>query len=70
MGDALTDEYTRNRIMHLIKDKPESVKELARLLDLDPPTVLRHIVIMKHKGLIEMERIEGTSPLYKAMEVN
>lgn len=69
MGDMIKAEYMRNRIHLLVKDKPLSVKELARRLDLDPREALRHIVVMRRKGLIAVDRIEGTSPLYKALEV-
>ncbi len=69
MGEVIDAEYIRNRILLLVKNEPLSVKELAKLLDLDPRKVLRHIVVMRRKGLIAMDRVEGTSPLYKALEV-
>lgn len=69
MDDAIRAEYIRNRIYLLSKKEPLSVKELAKRLNLDPAEVLRHIVIMRRRGSIAVERIEGTSPLYAALEV-
>ena len=69
MGDAIRAEYLRNRIYLLAKDKPLSVKEFASRLDLEPAEVLRHIVIMRRRGSITVDRVEGTSPLYAALEV-
>jgi len=36
---------------------------------LEPPRVLRHIVLMRRKGLVAINRIDGTTPLYTALEV-
>jgi DNA-binding MarR family transcriptional regulator len=46
-----------------------SVKELSKRLDLDSQMVLRHIVVMRRRGLITVDRVERTSPLYTALEV-
>ena len=68
MDDAINAEHVRNRIYLLVKNGPLSVKELSKRLGLDPKKVLRHIVVMRRKGLIAIDRIEGTSPLYVALE--
>ena len=69
MDNAVKAEYMRNRIYLLSKNEPLSVKEMAKRLDSDPADVLRHIVILRRRGLITVDRIEGTSPLYIALEV-
>lgn len=69
MDDAVSAEYVRKRIYLLVRDKPLSVKELAGRLGLDPRGVLRHIVVMRRRGLVAVDRIQGTSPLYRALEV-
>jgi coenzyme F420-reducing hydrogenase delta subunit len=70
LDNIVNTEYVRNRIYLLLKDKPMSVKEISDSLDLDSEKVLRHIVIMKRKGLIVLDRIEGTSPLYTGLELS
>ena len=67
--DIIISEYVRNRIYLLLRDEPLSVKELSKRLDLEPPRVLRHIVLMRRKGLVAINRIDGTTPLYTALEV-
>jgi coenzyme F420-reducing hydrogenase delta subunit/predicted transcriptional regulator len=69
LDSAIRAEYIRNRIYLLAKNEPLSVKEMAKRLDLDPAEVLRHIVIMRRRGLIALDRIEGRSPFYTALEV-
>ncbi len=69
MEEAIEAEYVRNRIYLMMKDEPLSVKELSKRLDLDPQTVLRNMVVMRQRGWVAVDRIEGTSPLYVALEV-
>jgi len=69
LDEVIDTEYVRNRIYLLVKEEPLSVKELSKQLDLDSQMVLRHIVVMKRRGLITVDRVEGTSPLYAALEV-
>lgn len=66
---SIDAEYIRWRIYLLTKDKPLSVKQVAKRIGLDPREALQHIVVMRHKGLIALDHIEGTSPFYTAMEV-
>ncbi|MCS7114802.1 MAG: hydrogenase iron-sulfur subunit [Nitrososphaerota archaeon] len=72
--DALLDEivkaeFIRFKIHYLTKNKPLSVKELANAVGIAPSYVLRHITNMRRKGMIALDRIEGNTPLYKALEV-
>jgi F420-non-reducing hydrogenase iron-sulfur subunit len=69
LDEILDAEYVRNRIYLWVREQPLSVKELSKRLDLDSQMVLRHIVVMRRRGLIAVDRVEGTSPLYTALEV-
>ena len=69
MGESLDAEYMRSRIHLLVKDKPMSVEGLAKHLGLDPKNVLRHIVVLRQRGLVALDRIEGEDPVYIALEV-
>jgi len=70
MDEAIEAEYVRNRIYLIVKDQPLSVKGLSKRLNLDSRTVLRHIVVMRQKGLVTIDKIDGTTPLYTALEVD
>jgi coenzyme F420-reducing hydrogenase delta subunit len=60
----LKDEFLRHRILQLTKNRPLSVKDLAKYVNFTPETILKQIVTLKDRGLIIVDRIDGTSPLY------
>ena len=62
--NAVGEELVRTRILLLAKDKPQSVKELAQKMKVPSKEILKHIVTLRDRNLIKLERIEGTSPLY------
>ena len=65
--DELIDvEFLRHTILEGAREKPVSAKELAKLAGVDPARVLREIVILRRKNLLDLDRIEGTTPLYRA----
>lgn len=67
--NALKMEYIRNRIYLLLKKKPMSVKNLSKYLSVESNQVLNHVLVLKQRGLVVLENIEGYSPLYTAIEV-
>lgn len=69
MEEAIMEEYLRSKIYLLTKSKPMSVEEMSKLLDVDPLLILQHVVVLRHKGLLSMSRIEGYTPFYRALEV-
>jgi F420-non-reducing hydrogenase iron-sulfur subunit len=69
LEEAINTEFTRNKIYLMVKKEPLSVKDLSKQLDLNSRTVLRHIVVMRQRGWVTVDRVEGTSPLYTALEV-
>ncbi len=69
LAEYMNDEFDRHRILRMLKDHPLSVRELSERLNLRPQRVLSHIAAMRRKNLVAVERIEGTSPLYTALEV-
>jgi len=69
MDEAINSEYIRNRIYLMVRKEPRSVKDLSKHLGVDARTVLSHIVVMRQKGWVTLERVDGTSPLYTALEV-
>jgi F420-non-reducing hydrogenase iron-sulfur subunit len=69
MNDVAEDEYIMHKIHVLTRTKPLSVKSLAELTEMKPAVVLKEIVNMRRKNMIALDSIEGTTPLYKALEV-
>ena len=70
LDEIVKAEFIRYKIHCLTKAKPLSVKELAEALGIKPSTVLRHITNMRRKGMITLDKVEGNTPLYKALEVH
>ena len=69
LDEVVREEFTRHKIHLLAKQKPFSVKELAPIMELKPAEVLCHIVDMRRKGMIALDHVEDTTPLYKSLEV-
>jgi DNA-binding transcriptional ArsR family regulator len=52
----------RLQIVHLLRDNPLHVGEIARELNLSQPTVSRHLSTLRHAGVLTSEReIDGIS---------
>jgi F420-non-reducing hydrogenase iron-sulfur subunit len=66
LNKALREEFERNFILQLTKDKPLSVREMAMELEAPPDEVLEQVVFLRSKSLIALDSIEGVSPKYKA----
>jgi len=69
LDEAINAEYVRSRIHLLLTENSMSVEELAQHLDVDSKNVLRHIVVLRQRGLIALDRIEGEDPRYNALEM-
>jgi len=68
MDDAISAEYVRNRIHLLLEKKPMSIKHLSKRLGLDSKRVLDHMVILRRRGLITVDRVEDMTPMYTALK--
>jgi predicted transcriptional regulator len=66
MDIAIDEELVRTRILLLAKDEPQSVKGLAKKMNVPSQEVLKQIVTLRDRNLIRLENIEGTTPLYLA----
>lgn len=62
-------EYIRSRILLLTSEDALSVKEVASSLRLPSKEVLQHVTALRRRNLIDLDRIEGTSPKYRAIEI-
>lgn len=69
IDEIVQEEFIRHKIYLLTKTEPLSVKALAENVGVKPAAVLRQIVNMRRKNMIALDHVEGTTPLYKALEV-
>jgi coenzyme F420-reducing hydrogenase delta subunit len=72
MDTAIEEELIRTKILVLAKDEPLSVKKLSEKIKISTRDVLKHVVTLRDRNLIRLEKIEGTTPLYltQAQEVD
>ncbi|UCG45435.1 MAG: hydrogenase iron-sulfur subunit [Candidatus Bathyarchaeota archaeon] len=68
MDDALSAEYIRNRIYLLLEKEPTSTKHLSNYLGLDNKEILEHIVILRRRGLIAVDRVDDMTPIYTVLK--
>jgi len=64
---ATKEEFERSLILELSKDKPMSVKELGKIMEVPTDRVLRHIVVLRQKNMLSMDHPEGFTPTYKTI---
>jgi hypothetical protein len=69
LDSIVEEEFIHHKIHFLTKQRPLSVKELAVATDQKPARVLCHIVDMRRRGMIALDHVKETTPLYKALEV-
>jgi len=69
LNDAIKAEYTRSKIYNLLEKGSLSVKELSKNLSLDPQEILRHMVVMRRRGMVGVDRVDGATPMYIALEI-
>jgi len=67
--EVVLDELAIQEILFLSRESPLPIGELSEKTGLAPPVVLRRLTDMRRMGLMELERIEGRTPLWKAVEV-
>ncbi len=59
---ALADP-TRIMLLYLLADSPKNVGELGTALDVNQPTVSRHLKTLRERGMVSAERL-GTTVTY------
>ncbi|MHA1130505.1 MAG: hydrogenase iron-sulfur subunit [Candidatus Helarchaeota archaeon] len=69
LEDALKSEFERSKILLTLQERPQSVKELAKELQIASNKVLKHIVVLRQKGQVALDRIEGVTPYYFGLYV-
>ncbi len=69
LDDAIKAEFQRIKIFRALVAEPHSVKELAENLQIDSSDVLKHVIVLRQRGKVALDRIEGVTPIYFGVEV-
>jgi F420-non-reducing hydrogenase iron-sulfur subunit len=63
-SQAIEDEYMRHQILLSLDQDPKSVKDLAIQIGIDPSEVLQHVLVLKGRSQVAMDKIVGNMPIY------
>jgi len=69
LNEAVEAEFVRHKIHFLTSTEPLPIKALAEAVEMKPATVLKQIVAMRRRNMIAVDHIDGTTPFYRALEV-
>lgn len=67
IDQIFTDEVIRKTALVLLHDRPLSVEELAKAIGTSPTIVFKNILHLQRKGLVDIDKVEGNTPRYKAL---
>ena len=68
LDDIINDEVDLKRVYLSLKKESLSVKKLALTLKITPERVFRMVLDLKRLNLLDIDKIEGFSPIYVAKE--
>ncbi len=64
IDEVIDEELLRQRILGSLLKRSQSVKEIAADIKTPSREVLEHLVVLKDRGLVGLEKIQGSSPIY------
>jgi len=67
-AEIVMDECAIQEILLLLKEETLSVPEVAEKVGISPPRALRHLANMRKMGMVALDKVEGRTPRWKAVE--
>jgi hypothetical protein len=64
INEAIEKEFIRHKIVEKIKEKGMSVPDIAKEIEVEPHIVLRHIVTLRARGLVDVDQINEEIPTF------
>lgn len=64
----VNDYINEKKILLTIECKPHSVKQISEITDIPPPVVLKQIIDLRNRGMVQLDKVENNSPLYVLKE--
>lgn len=64
MNEAVEAEFERKKLMGYIGENSMSVKDLAQEMELPTDRVLDHVVFLRRRNQLALDKIEGFTPKY------
>ena len=64
LDEAIYNEFIRHRILQKIRHKGKSVPEISKEIQIEPNKVLKHIVTLRQRGLVDLDEIHEEIPTF------
>jgi hypothetical protein len=68
LDTIVMDEVATHEILRELGQEALAVKDLAARLKLPPPHVLKYVLALQRRELVDLDGVEDNSPRYKAVE--
>jgi hypothetical protein len=68
LDTIVMDEVATHEILGELRQEALAVTELSSRLKLPPPEVLRYVLALQRRELVNIDGVEGSSPRYRAVE--
>ncbi|MFX1394365.1 MAG: hydrogenase iron-sulfur subunit [Promethearchaeota archaeon] len=68
LESAIENEFIRQKILEIIKEKGKSVPEISNEINLEPNIVLNHIITLRSRGLVDLEKITKEVPTFVSIK--
>ena len=64
LDNAVENEIVRHKILEKIKKEGKSVPDIAKEIEVEPYKVLKHIVTLRARGLVDVDKINEEIPTF------
>ena len=64
LSEAIEEEYIRSSILFFTREKPLSVTDIAKKINLSSKIILQHVVTLKDRDLLRLDHIDEDTPYY------
>ena len=64
LDDAINKEFIRQKILQKISQNGKSVPEISKEIEIEAHQVLKHIVTLRQRGLVDLDKINEEIPTF------
>jgi hypothetical protein len=65
ISGIIMDEMATHTILAALEKHPAAVIDIAKELEIPVPDILKYVLALKRRGLVEIDHVAGQSPIYK-----
>ncbi|MFP3869735.1 MAG: helix-turn-helix domain-containing protein [Syntrophobacteria bacterium] len=68
LDTIIMDEIATHEILRELQQGAAGVKDIAARLGQAPPHVLRYVLALQRRGLVQLAGVDGSTPRYQLVE--